>query len=354
MTYYSFIIIYNMNKLKWVKNMLKKFISKKKNKRKFKWHYLIYLLIIFGAYQLTLNFLMNNTLAHSNEEFLKKLLADSNHHVLYEKNNQRIVNRISTMLSHMDLTDPVSVLKTSFGYENEKDSDELVYNDDYSADELEEVTEYIKDPNPTDVTNPIVYIYNTHQLENYSAKNLEVYNITPNVMMASYLLKENLNKLGIPTIVEESNITEFLRINSWDYSESYKASRFYVLDTINKYSSVKLFIDLHRDAVSKSVSTATINNKNYAKVLFVVGLEYDNYEPTLQLAEKMNTIINNKYPGLSRGVITKSGEGVDGIYNQDLHDNMLLIECGGSENSIDEVMNTMDALSLVIKEYLGG
>lgn len=333
--------------------MLKKFVSKKKSKRKIKWRYLIYLLIIFGAYQLTFSVLMNNNLAHSNEEFLKYLLADSNHHILYEKNNQRIVNRISTMLSHMDLSDPVTVLKTGLGYENDKkNNSELVYNDEYSVNQLN--SEYIKDPNPSKIENPLVYIYNTHQLENYSAKNLEVYNITPNVMMASYLLKENLNKLGIPTIVEESNITEFLRINNWNYNESYKASRFYVLDTINKYDSVKLFIDLHRDAVDKKTSTVTIDGKNYAKVLFVVGLEYDNYGPTLQLAKQINTIINNKYPNLSRGVITKSGKGVDGIYNQDLHNNMMLMEVGASENSIDEVMNTMNAISLVIKEYLGG
>ena len=331
--------------------MRKKF--KAKTKRKIKWRYLIYILIIVVVYQLTYNLLIKNDLAHSNEEFLKRLLKDSNHHLLYEQTNKGILNKLSTALTNFNLSEPLSILETSFGYKTESNS-KLVYNDNYEADKLEEVTEYIKDPNPTTISEPLVYIYNTHQLENYSSKNLEAYNITPNVMMASYLLKEKLNKLNIPTIVEESNITEFLRINNWDYNQSYKASRFYVLDTINKCSSTKLFIDLHRDAISKESSTIKIGDKSYAKVLFVVGTEYENYSSNLNLANKMNELINAKYPNLSRGVIQKSGEGVDGIYNQDLHDGMMLIECGGMENNIEEVMNTVEALSLIIKEYLGG
>ena len=112
-------------------------------------------------------------------------------------------------------------------------------------------------------------------------------------------------------------------------------------------------IDLHRDAISKDKSTAQINGKNYAKVLFVVGLEHENYEANLELANKLNSLIKEKYPAISRGVITKQGAGVNGIYNQDLSPKSVLIECGGKENSIDEVMNTTEILTQIIKEYLG-
>ena len=49
----------------------------------------------------------------------------------------------------------------------------------------------------------------------------------------------------------------------------------------------------------------------------------------------------------------KEGAGVNGIYNQDVSSNMLLIECGGYENTIDEVANTTDILAAIITEYLG-
>ena len=68
-----------------------------------------------------------------------------------------------------------------------------------AKENLKVKTKYIKDPNPTEVKEPRVYIYNTHQLENYSATNFEDYNITPNVLMASYMLKEKLNKNNIPS-----------------------------------------------------------------------------------------------------------------------------------------------------------
>ena len=217
----------------------------------------------------------------------------------------------------------------------------------------QDLNNYIEDPNPVDINNPRVYIYNSHQLEGYSSSNFEEYNITPNVMMASYLLKEKLNKKGISTIVETSSITAFLNINGWNYASSYNASRFYLLDTMNKYPSLELIIDLHRDSINRNLSTVTIDNKNYAKVLFVVGLEHSNYEPNLNLSNKLNEMIKTKYPGLSRGVMKKSGAGVNGIYNQDVAPYVILIECGSHENSIEEVMNTIEALSNIIYEYLG-
>ena len=32
---------------------------------------------------------------------------------------------------------------------------------------------------------------------------------------------------------------------------------------------------------------------------------------------------------------------------------MILLEIGGVENTIDEVLNTVEAISIIIKEYLG-
>ena len=170
--------------------------------------------------------------------------------------------------------------------------------------------------------------------------------------MAGYLLKEKLDKLGVPTIIEESNISEFLRINNWNYNASYKASRFYLLDTMEKHPSIKLFIDLHRDSLSKNSSTVTINNKKYAKVLFVVGKEHNNYLKNLNLANKLNNMIKLKYPTLTRGIIQKEGSGVNGIYNQDLSSNIILLELGGNENTITEVLNTIEIISTIIKEYI--
>lgn len=330
--------------------MKKRFVAKKK--KKFKLLRLIFIVVsIYILYKLLSLLVINTKLSSSNEEFIVALLNDSNHHVLYEKQNSNLIQKILNKLTNVDTTKPISLLENAFGYELE--NNKAIASDVYEETEIPSNTEYISDPNPTVVDDPRVYIYNSHQLEDYSANNFEDYNITPNVLMASYLLKEKLNKQNIPTLVETSNISDFLNLNGWDYASSYKASRFYALDAINKYGNLDLIIDLHRDAIPKTSSTVEINGKNYAKVLFVVGLEHANYAPNLELATKLNDMIKAKYPTLTRGVVTKSGAGVDGIYNQDLSPKIVLIECGGNENSIEEVMNTIEILSEIIKEYLG-
>lgn len=267
-----------------------------------------------------------------------------------------IVNTSTNFLLNIDITKPTSILDTSvLMYGNNDKIIEIEHNDDYSnLEELKKVSSYMEDPNPVDVNNPIIYIYNSHQLENYNSENLDIYGITPNVLMASYLLKEKLNSKGLSTIVEDTNLSEFLNINGWDHSGSYKASRIFILDKKNKYSSLEYFIDIHRDSVSKAVTTKKINGENYARILFVVGLEHDNYKENLKTMEEINALSEKYYPGLSRGIYKKEGVGVNGIYNQDISSKTILIELGGVDNNIDEVLNTTEAISDILNYYING
>ncbi len=174
------------------------------------------------------------------------------------------------------------------------------------------------------------------------------------MLLASYILRERLNDLDLPTIVETSNVTDILNAYGWKYGYSYKVSRMLLEEAKKNNPTLTYFIDLHRDAGSHSKTTMTIENKAYAKVLFVVGLDHDNYEPNLKLANKLNALFNKYYPSLSRGVITKSGKGVNGIYNQDFDPNAFLIEVGGQYNTIDEVTNTINAFSDILFKYIKG
>lgn len=303
--------------------------------------FIIFLGII--SFFISYNVLMNIKLTSSNEEFLLNMMKDANYYTKYENSN--FLSKVMNYIYAIDITKPVSILESSFNYINQ-------FDEEYNPEELEETSKHITDPNPVDINNPIVYIYNSHQLENYNSSNYEVYNITPNVMMASYMLKEKLNNLGIPTIVEEGNITEFIRLNNWNYDYSYLASRYFIEGALEEYPSLKYFIDLHRDSVKKDYSTTVINGKSYAKVLFVVGLEHENYRYNLELANYINNKIKAKYPTLTRGVLTKQGKNVNGIYNQDISKNSILIELGAYENKIEEVLNTIEIISEILKEII--
>ncbi|MGM9876464.1 MAG: stage II sporulation protein P [Bacilli bacterium] len=311
----------------------------------------IYIVIIYLIFSITFYYSLKNSSAINNTEFINFLLKGGNSHLIGDYKLVNIVNKSTKFLFNIDLTSPTSILDTSIVSSNK----EYEHNDDYSnLEDLKKVSSYMSDPNPVDINNPIIYIYNSHQLENYNSSNLDIYGITPNVLMTSYLLKEKLNSKGISTIVEDTNLTEFLSLNNWDHSGSYKASRIFILDKKNKYSTLKYFIDIHRDSVSKNMTTININGKDYARILFVVGLEHDNYKDNIKISEDLNNLFNKYYKGLSRGIYKKEGPGVDGIYNQDISPNSILIEVGGVDNNIDEVLNTTEAISNILYYYIKG
>ena len=190
---------------------------------------------------------------------------------------------------------------------------------------------------------PLIYIYNTHQKEKYSDNKT--------VLDASNIFMEELNKYNINVIVEKRDITEFMQTNNISYSYSYYASKFYIKDMMEK-NNFDLLIDLHRDSVDKKSVTLKIEGKSYAKILFVIGGENKNYKENYSLVHHINNMITSKYPNISRGIIIKSGKNVNGIYNQDISKNIILLELGSDKSSFDEVKNTITLLAPIIGEYL--
>lgn len=199
---------------------------------------------------------------------------------------------------------------------------------------------------------PKVYIFNTHQSEGYNSTFLDTFNINNTVYIASHILGEYLNDLGISSLVEENSIVDILSTNGWKYGYSYKASRILLEQAYKNNPSLMFFIDLHRDSASYDKTMVSIDGINYARVLFVVGLEHDNYQENLDLANKLNERLKNINPKLSRGVLEKKGKGVNGIYNQDFNKFTILMEIGGQYNYIEEVNNTLKIVAKVIFEYL--
>ena len=330
----------------------------KKKRRFIRIKTLIYISFIYMGFIYSFYYSMSNKKTVSNEEFIRFLVSTGNANISKEYKVTDIVNKTMDFIFDIDFTKPSTILNSSilkFSNNTEVKTISLEYNDDYSnMEELDKVSDYIEDPNPINLDNPIIYLYNSHQLENYSNKDLSLYGITPNVLMASYILRENLNKIGLTTIVEESNMKEILNKNNWNYSYSYQVSRSLMEEKISKYKTLKYFIDIHRDSISHEYSTASINDKSYAKIMFVVGLDHKNWEANYNLSKKLYDLFNKYYPGITRSIMKKEGANVNGIYNQDVSPNCILIEVGGVDNTIDEVYNTMDAITDILNKYING
>ena len=199
---------------------------------------------------------------------------------------------------------------------------------------------------------PIIYLYNTHQTEEYETTTVLDYSIKPTVMISNYILEEIFNENNLGVYVEETSIKEILNNNNWNYSYSYLASRKLLEQRKNEIPSLKYFIDLHRDSLTKDKTTVIINNKQYAKLLFVIGQDHNNYLENLKFTEKINNKLNEKYPTLSKGIYQKGGVGVNGIYNQDFSNYTILLEVGGYQNTPVEVLNSLIAFSECFMEVI--
>ena len=301
--------------------MRKKFVSKKKTRNRIKFFLLFVLVAI--SFSVCLSFFSS---FFSQEKIVQFLL----------KNN--LYTESSTV--ETDLFD--FLLDYTIGRQELKD-------EEYDGSTSKQ--EYTPDPAPEEnKENPLIYLYNTHQGEEYNGGVLSEHDIVPTVMMATYSLREQLNKYSLNTIVETNQISEILRANNWNYASSYKASRILMTSAYEQNPSLQYFIDVHRDAIPYESSIITY--QVYAKVLLVVGEDYDKYLANLSLAEKISNALNQKVPNISRGIMKKGGSGVNGIYNQDFSPNTLLIELGGQYNSINEVNNTVLVLAEVLKEVI--
>ena len=225
------------------------------------------------------------------------------------------------------------LFKTSIGFKNSNN----VKNDIFTVKEEK-------------TSDPVIYLYNTHDEEKYQKSESVLYE--PNVKIATKHLKEKIEESNLKTMVEERSIRDVLSFNGWNYYSSYKVSRMYLEDTFKTYPTIKYFFDIHRDSGSHDRTTICINNICYAKVLFLIGLENENYRFNQKFAEDLSIRINNVVDGVSKGVIGKKGAGVNGVYNQDFSSNLLLIEIGGENNTIEEVYNTINILSEIISAYI--
>ncbi len=230
-----------------------------------------------------------------------------------------------SIISNIDLKSP-NLLKLSSSEKTTKPKEELTIKED---------------------PKPLIYIYNTHQTEEYDASTLKEYNITPTVYMAANILKKKLSNLNIEAIVEDENIVKVLKEHNWKYSESYNASMLWLERIHEKYPSIKYFIDLHRDS---SASTVLINDKPYAKMMFVIGMNHENYEKNESLMLKLNNYLKENYEGLMR----EPFYGKRSRYNQHFNENVILIEVGGPKNTIEEVQNSIDAFAYAIESIIGG
>lgn len=299
--------------------MVKRFIARKP---KYINKTILCLILVIISFFITIKLLFKQFINNTTPNKVNEFLALSTNNLIGELSLYDLIN--------FNLKSPDNLLKMSFS--NAK-----------PIEYQKPVVQKVSKPE----NKPLVYIYNTHQTEEYASGNLSYYNIKPTVYMASNMLKKSLSHYDIASIVEEENLKTVLINNDWNYSKAYDVSQMWLDRSIKEHTSLKYFIDVHRDSVS---SKATINDKTYAKMMFVIGMNHDNYEQNESLMIKLNDYLNEHYKGLMRELFY----GKRSVYNQNFNPNTILVEVGGIENTIDEVNNSIIALAEALSNVIGG
>ncbi|WP_423798340.1 stage II sporulation protein P [Neobacillus sp. SAB-20_R2A] len=207
--------------------------------------------------------------------------------------------------------------------------------------------------------NKTVFIYQSHSWESFLPVLKDVK--TPddaissdervNVIGLGNRLAQDLMSKGIGVEHDKTNMTQELLKKGWESTKAYVESREIVEAAAANNNQFKYFIDIHRDSLGKETTTKTINGTSYARLYFVVGKENKNYLENLEVAKALNSQLEQKYPGISRGVFLKTYKDGNGVYNQDLSDKAMLLEIGGVDNNLNELNNTIDVFSNILAEY---
>lgn len=283
------------------------------------------LIIVVMSFFYTIKFLFQIFIKVNDEKKVNEMLAIS---------TNNLIGNISFLdLVNFNLTSPDNLLKVNLqGFKP-----------------LELTEKKVSSEQTTDkrIGSPLVYIYNTHQTEEYAAGSLATYNITPTVYMASFILKKTLLNYQINAIVEESNLKTDLNNHGWNYNKAYYISEEWLYNAIKKYPTLKYFIDLHRDSVSETI---TINNLTYAKMMFVIGTNHEHYKENEALVLSIYQYLNEHYQGVMKETFYRNNSD----FNQNFNVGDMLIEIGGPDNTIDEIYNSTLIFAEALANIIGG
>ena len=197
---------------------------------------------------------------------------------------------------------------------------------------------------------PQVLIYHTHTTESFeyvdkntydSAYNARTRDKTKNMVAVGDRITEKLKAAGIMT-VHDSTEHDYP-----SYNGAYERSAETIKSYLEKYPSIKVMIDVHRDAITGNDGTrfgavADIGGKKAAQLMIISGadngkLNFPDFWSNLAFSGAVQTQLEADYPGLTRPILFDYRK-----YNQNLLPNSFLLEVGSHGNCLSESLYAGD------------
>jgi len=247
-----------------------------------------------------------------------------------------IILAIFTLLSFLKLNKSYSKIIKAITYNFSTNEKNNYFSFSHNLDYLINTYSF-KEQNKSD-------LYKKKKIHLYSANVLEKYNDGTTISDVIEILKNNLSKLGIETIIEKRSKLEPLTVNYSDYEISSNILK----DITKSDDDINYYVDINFDSIKNTI--ITINGKKYAKILFALETNNKNYQENQKMINKMNEYLNNHYPGISRGIYEKE---VSEIHKNNSDNNVIFLKIGGLENNFEEINNSTEILSLMFYNTFG-
>lgn len=225
---------------------------------------------------------------------------------------------------------------------------------------IEELLKQKADLSIQDISKPTVLVYHSHTTESYTLLDVGYYtesfdlrseNNDRNMVRVGDELCEYLEDMGIGVVHDTA-------IHDENYSGAYDSSRKSIEKYLEKYPTIEVTIDVHRDDITydnktKVKPTAKINGKKAARMMIIAGAEYGRVEnyPDWEYNLRFDLAVQNKvsqmYDGLMRPVLFSERK-----YNMDETKNSFLLEIGTDANTLDEACYSARLFATAFGELL--
>lgn len=212
-----------------------------------------------------------------------------------------------------------------------------------------------------DLSKPTVLLYHTHSCESYLTGFSGFYytdnsyrstELDRNVAVVGETMKKALEAKGIG-VIHDTTIHDAPAFNG-----AYARSMDTVQSYLEKYPSIKVTIDLHRDSMTtdEGVSykpTTTVNGRKAAQIMIITGadptgeLEFESWQDNLIFALKLQKKAADLYDGLMRPLMFCQRK-----YNMHATNASLIFEVGTEVNTFAEAKYSGTLMGDVLAEVL--
>lgn len=193
---------------------------------------------------------------------------------------------------------------------------------------------------------PQVLIMHTHTTESFEPYSRDFYDASftsrttderKNIVAVGEAIAQQLRAEGIG-VIHDKTVHDYP-----SYNGSYERSAVTVKKNLEQYPSVKIVLDVHRDAIERDDGTriapvTEIGGRNAAQIMLISGcddgsMNMPNYLKNFRFACLIQQQMESDYAGLTRPILFAYRK-----YNQDLTTGSVLVEVGGHANSLDEAI----------------